>query len=178
MEKFKKILTREIFPRTSRGLIWTSTIWAFLVFLFFFVFYRLNADTNIISSSIAGITIIFGYFYTHFLEIQRKQQEEKFKEYRDLLKAMRVFLLEKELGSEEQKGLISKFQDAYLSSSLLISSEAYKSLKITIEMLMEHLKNNTTASLDKFTTTQSEFINCLRKEFGARAIEFNTYHLK
>lgn len=174
----KKIPFLEIFPRTSRGLVWTSVVWIFFVFLFSYIFFTLNVNINIVSGSIAGITIILGYFYTHFLEIQRKKQEEKLKEYKELIKSIRVFLLEKELSSEEQKVLINKFHDAYLSSTLLISTEAYNSLKITIEMLMEHTKNNNQTSRDNFTNAQSKFINCLRKEFGERAVEFNTYYLK
>lgn len=176
--KITKILSHEIFPRTSRGLIWTSIAWGFFVFLFSYIFYKLNVDINIISASAAGITIILGYFYTHFLDIQRKQQEEKLREYKELLKAIRIFLLEKELKPEEQKNLINKFQDAYFSSALLISTEAYNNLKTMIEMLMEHTKKDNKESLDNFTLAQSKFINSLRKEFGGRSIPFNTYHLR
>ena len=126
----------------------------------------------------AGITIIFGYFFTHFLEIQRKQREKKLEQYWELLKAIRVFIMEKNLTPEEKRGLASKFQDAYFGSSLYISSKAYEHLKLTIEMLMIYIKEKNGTSLDNFTQVQSKFINCLRKELGEKAIEFNTYDLR
>ncbi|MEK7136430.1 MAG: hypothetical protein AAB821_02465 [Patescibacteria group bacterium] len=110
--------------------------------------------------------------------MQRKRYDKKLEQYWELLKAIRVFILEKNLNEDEKKRLISQFQDTYLGSSLFISSFAYEELKIMIEMLINHIKQNRTESLDKFTQAQSKFINCLRRELGECPIEFNTYELR
>ena len=106
------------------------------------------------------------------------QKEKKLEQYWELLKAIRVFIMEQNLSPDEKKKLASNFQEAYLGSTLFISSEAYKKLKTTIEKLMAYIATANKSDLDNFTQAQSQFINCVRHELGEKEIGFNTYDLR
>ena len=171
------------------GIVISRILWAFLIFAvieyFVFWFFKdINADVDIIVGSMTGLGIIFGYFITHYLEIIRKRQEKKFDQYCELLKALRLFIAETNLDENERKDLANKFQHAYFGSTISITRNAYEKLKEVARLYSEYQKTKTKPqneendALNKFRKAQSNFINCLRKEFfHDRELDFLGYDI-
>ena len=129
-----------------------------------------------------GIAIIFGYFLTHYLEIIRKQKENKFNQYYKLLKALRIFIKETDLEESQRKELVDKFQNAYFGSTILISRNAHEKIKkvaALYNIFQGSSESTREENLNEFRKAQSDFINCLRKEFfHDKELDFLGYDIK
>lgn len=154
-------------------------------YLIFLSYKLLNVDLNIVAASMTSIGIIFGYFITHYLEIMRKREEDSFMRHCDLLQALRIFINETNLDENEIKELVNKFQQAYFSSTIFISREAYEKLKNIAQLFSvfqatkDKSQKEKDAALDEFRVAQNEFINRLRKEFfNNQSIDFVGYDIR
>jgi hypothetical protein len=153
--------------------------------LIFLLCKSLNVDLNIIAASMTSIGIIFGYFVTHYLEIMRAREKDNFAQHCELLQALRIFISETDLDENETKDLVNKFQQAYFGSTVFISRAAYGKLKNVAKLFSvfqatkEKSQKEKDAALNEFRSAQSDFINCLRREFfNNREIDFVGYDIR
>lgn len=161
------------------GIFLSFLIFIGLEYFVFSFFIELNTDVNIIAGSMTGLGIIFGYFITHYLEIIRKQQEKKFDQYCELLKALRIFIAETNLEEHERKELVNKFQLAYFGSTIFISKNAYEKIKDVARLYSNYQSNINPDNLAIFRKAQSNFINCLRNEFfHEKDLDFLAYDIR
>ncbi len=143
--------------------------------------YKVFADTvhvPVLAAISTGLVVMFGYFATHHLALMREQKERKFKQFVNLIKSMRFFLLEKNIGGTEQQfKMRDELQDAYFEFSLLTSAKSYEALSIMMDSFKDFLKDqNNSEKLNKFRKSQSDFVNELRREFFVdKEISFKTY---
>lgn len=176
----KSLFLYKIAPRKDRGIIWVIVGWLLIEVLAFSVFSKIATDANVIAGSITAITVVFGYFITHYLEIARKREEKKFHQYCELVKALRLFINESGLTPHEKKELVNKYQDAYFGAALFISKDAFDILRNTSNLCHAYLNSSGDKTLlETFKTTQSKLINCLRAELtGGKDIQFETYDIR
>jgi len=159
--------------------------WIIFVFFSFeagayFLFTNIDADGNIIAGTMTGLVIIFGYFITHYLEINRKQREKKFEQYLKLIKGLRLFIVETYLKGDrkKQKELVDNYQNAYFESSVSISKRSYDKLHDAMIAFKKFTKNQNDNNRKMFMKTQSDFINVVRSEFFIEQdIDFETFNV-
>ncbi len=146
----------------------------------YYLFTNIEADGNIIAGTMTGLFIIFGYFITHYLEISRKEREKKFEQYLNLIKGLRILLIEDYTKSiDDDKELIDKLQNAYFESSVSISKKSYDKLHETITAFSEFAKTKNISDKRLFLKKQSDFINQVRSEFFIeQEINFETFTIK
>jgi hypothetical protein len=152
-----------------------------LMILLQIIAYQFFKDTNyipVLAAVTTGLTVMFGYFATHYLAMDKEQKERKFTQCLGLVKKLRFFLLEKNhLGSAEHSKMRDELQDAYYSFSLLTSARSYEALEKMMkefEIFLGDQQNPT--KKENFRKAQSTFINRLREEFFIdKEIDFKTY---
>jgi hypothetical protein len=120
---------------------------------------------KIIAVCFTAIFATYGYFITHYLEINRKEREKKLELYIKLAKSLRFFLREPLNTKEYDKLLLDNFQDTYFESSLFVSKTIHGQIVKFIKTCTENYDNPTEESKNKCDIELSILINTLRNEF-------------
>lgn len=154
-------------------------LWSFLIMITFqYIAFRFLTTTDqmpVLAAVSTGLFATFGYFATHYLTNIRDQKEKKFQQCLELIKKIRFFILETNIkGTIQQSTMRDGLQDAYFAFSLLTSEKSYRALSLMMKEFKSMLINPS-ASIE-FKKAQSDFINCLRKEFFIdNDLNFETY---
>lgn len=166
---FKKPITRTIIFAIVMGLI------------IFLIENQYGVDKNTIILNLTVLFSVFGYFFVHYLEINRKQREERLKHYRELASKIRVFVKE----MEDKTKLGEEFDEAYYTSWMAISSKAYKKLIKYLDSYTDWVKakkenkNNIRELLEKVQENLKEFMKVIREEFVIdEDVEFKDYDIR
>lgn len=158
-------------------LLWLIVGWLVIETGAFLLFRSLDVDSNIAAACLTAIAVVFGYFLTHYLEISRRQREEKLRHYLELMKSLRLFLNEERVkGTETHQQLVDRFQDTYYPWTLLTSKKSYGHLIKFLRSFEAFLKDS--SKLTEFTLAQQKLINELRKEFNLEDIEFEPFDIR
>lgn len=175
--KIVSTLIKIIFKNIINPITITFFILAVETFLLFTKGNRnlgLNYDQIVI---LLGTSIAFaGYFLAHFLEIQRKQREERLQYYRELVGKIRVFIKE----MDDKRKLGEDFDEAYYTSWMSISSNVYKKL---VEYLEAYKNWNTRGKTEPLKETLGdkikELMKAMRREFIIDdEVEFQDYDFR
>lgn len=171
----------------NRGYRWFKSNRTYCVLFLFAIGYitvaaRMFKGGN--DAIIAGLGLLAGYVLTHVLEVERKRSTNKLNHYLDLVRGLRIFIMEEDLRkSGKLQDLRDRFQDAYFSSTILISADAYRKFRTMADAFKKFLEckteeeRNTTKS--DFMNKQSALINALRKEFlSDDNIDFQTFDFR
>ena len=134
-------------------------------FLFILVSNCFMVSPKVIAICFTGILATYGYFLTHYLEINRKEREKKLELYLKLAKSLRLFLREPLNTKEDDKILLNNFQDSYFESSLFVSKKTHEQIVKFIKICMENYDNSNEESKQKCDIELSLLINALRNEF-------------
>ncbi|MBC8234380.1 hypothetical protein H8E77_32935 [bacterium] len=165
-------------------LIKQPLLWAFLIMISLeYGAYRVfdsKDQAPVLAAISTGLVVMFGYFATHYLTIERKQKERKFEQCLELIKKIRFFILEGDIkGEQQQFEMRDELQDAYFAFSLLTSAKSYEALSEMMKAFETLLSNRSQSKLREFTKAQSNFVNQLRKDFFIdKDIDFKTYDFR
>lgn len=162
-----------------RRLLKQPLLWSFLIMLAFqYIAFRFLTTTEqmpVLAAVSTGLFAVFGYFATHHLTNSRDQKERKFQQCLELIKKIRFFILETNIkGTTQHAAMRDELQDAYFAFSLLTSEKSYRALSHMMDEFKRLLDEP--GRLETFKSAQSDFINCLRKEFFVdKDLNFETY---
>jgi hypothetical protein len=137
-------------------------------------------DKEIIIISITVISATFGYFITHFLEIERKKNEEKRVLYAKLVSGLKIFMGSGQKSPEESRKDVITFEDTYYTSWLYISTSVYEKLVAYIKQYEEWRKNPTEENKNKLNEDfLTSLMQAIRDEITAdKKTKFINYILQ